>query len=306
MKNDGLLFWLCMIETAIIVFIHYIVFRNLNGIAICDDWGRMLVLTITDYLLFFAVIMGVIWKWCSAIFVIRLKGYNLLRLLTLIELWMCCKYLDSIVIICAFGVHILIDMEINSIIKNNADVSVNPLDWVMRLKARTKNILSLLLLLIITANIIYILYPSKEVYFFTKSDGKWVYIEFQHSDNLSECENNCYVFRHYFILGEIDSSTGKKYEISSDRTGDATVQIGKGPNEKEKFYDYEKIVYKITPSYRFDEYLTASYIMKVYAFNVAIIETCVIGLLFLWGFRNSHKKRSKREADTEIKTPQQA
>ena len=48
MKKDGLLFWLCMIETAVIVYIHYIVFGNLNGIAICDNWGRMIVLTITD------------------------------------------------------------------------------------------------------------------------------------------------------------------------------------------------------------------------------------------------------------------
>lgn len=174
-------------------------------------------------------------------------------------------------------------MEISDIIKTNANISINPIDVVRCLKVRIKNILSLLLLVIIAANIIYILYPSKEVYCFTESDGKWVYIEFQHSDNLSECENNHYVFRHYFILGELESSTGKKYEISSDGTGNATVQIGKGP-EMEEIYDYEKIVYKITPSCRFDGYLTPGYIMNVYTFNVAIIEACVIGFLVIWGF----------------------
>lgn len=72
------------------------------------------------------------------------------------------------------------------------------------------------------------------------------------------------------------------------------MQIDEG-FEMEKFYDHEKIVYRITPSYRFDEYLTPGYIMKVYAFNVAVMEACVIGFLVIWGFPyriydHSHRK----------------
>lgn len=290
-KNKQIILYL--LEILSVMYIHYNIFINMNGIAICDADGRMLVLTVTDYLLFFSLVIGNVWKLYFILSSKKVKGSVLISVLSYWELFMCCIYLHNPIVACSVIMYIIIDIKLHVSMKRKVKGAVELPDLGLRKNKSNKIIISGLILAIITVDIASILSDPEVAYFYTNSDWNWQTIEFQNSENLEECDEYLYVFRHYFLLGEFARSTGKKYRISNNEIDTATVQIGTG---HEQVTDFDEIIVcNITAAHRFTGLLSYNYIIKVYAFQVALLELCVMSIILLWVL----ERKSSRKADNE-------